>query len=367
MTGGAPVGPGAAVARRGRACLLAAVVGGAVAVVVAGCGEARAPGTAAPAPVEQPAPAWPDPASTVVTTPTGTGTPATEWEREVSLMIAEQEGQEPERTLELLQHQDDFSLFMEEVRRRFPDQFSTAAYATYEGGPAWVAFTGRVPAEAVPLAQALPIAVELRGDALLAEREHDAVTNAATKAFTADVRPAGGWSAGLDSPSARFTFGYVPGGAKEPDDATTHAIVSAARAALGRDVPFTVEYQPDPRDPGETEPATWFLPAGFVPDPAATSVEVLVDEQGCTSGEGAESNTAEPVVEVTDDEVRIAVSTFVRRGPQTCPGHPLAPLVVDLGQPLGDRALVDVHGSIDDELAPAESRYDGITVPPAGA
>lgn len=361
MTGGAPVGPGAGFARRGRARLLAAVVGGAVAVVVAGCGEAQASGAGAPAPVEQPAPAWPDPASTVVTTPQGTGTPVTDGEREMAASMAEQEGQDLERVLARLQHQDDFASFLEEVRQWFPDQFSSAYYGTGQSDPAWVAFTGDVPAEAVPLAEALPIAVELRGDALLAERENNAVSAAGTDAFTADVRPAGGWTAGLDLPTARFTVGYVPDGAKEPDDATTDTIVAAARAALGRDVPFTVEYQPDTTDPSETQPAAWFLPAGFVADPAATSVEVLVDEQGCTSGAGAEGNTAEPVVEIADGEVRIAVSTFVRRGPQACPGHPLAPLVVDLGQPLGDRALVDVHGSIDDELAP---RGD-VTVPPA--
>ena len=109
-----------------------------------------------------------------------------------------------------------------------------------------------------------------------------------------------------------------------------------------------------------TQPATWFLPLGFVLDPAATSVEVLVDEQGCTSGQGAQGNTAEPVVEVTGTEVRIAVATFDRRGAQTCPGHPLAPVVVDLGQPVRDRTLVDVHTGIDDDLYP---RGD-VTVPP---
>jgi hypothetical protein len=109
-----------------------------------------------------------------------------------------------------------------------------------------------------------------------------------------------------------------------------------------------------------TEPAPWFLPAGFTLDPAATRVEVLVDEQGCTSGEGAAGNTAEPVVELTATEVRIAVTTFARRGAQACPGHPLAPVAVDLGEAIGARTLVDVHGAVDDDLAP---RGD-VVVPP---
>ncbi len=297
-----------------------------------------------------------------MTTPQGEGTPVTDWDREVSVMIAEQDGQDPGRTLELLQHQDDFSLFVEDVQRGFADQYSSASYASYEGDPAWVAFTGEVPIGVVPVAEALPIAVELRGGALLSEREREATMRPGTDAFAADVRPSGGWGAHLDAPTARFTFDYVPGGVKEPDAATTAAVVAAARGAVGRDVPFTVEYVPDDRDPTSTEPATWFLPAGFVADPAATSVQVLVEEQGCTSGQGAEGNTAEPVVEVTDDQVLIAVSTYIRRGGQNCPGHPLAPLLVDLGQPLGDRELVDAHGTIDDDLAP---QGGDVIVPPA--
>ena len=362
------VAASAGVRRCGRASRLAVVVGGATAaVVLTACGGTGLPGDAAQ-PVESSAPSapvWPDPASTVVTTPQGTGTPMTESEREMAATMAEQSGEDLERTLELLQHQDDFALFMEEVRARFGEQFSAAAYASPEGGPAWVAFTGEVPAGAVPVAEALPIPVELRGAALLTDRERQTAQAPGTEAFRADVQSTDGWTASLDPPTARFTFSYVPGGAKEPDEATTAAIVDAARTAIGRDVSFTVEYVPDPLDPGDTEPAVWFLPAGFVADPGASSVEVLVAEQGCASGAGAEGNTAEPVVEVTGTEVRIAVATFVRRGPQACPGHPLAPLVVDIGQPIGERALVDVHGGIDDQYAPPESIYGDITVPPA--
>ena len=363
MDGGrGPVGPGVAVSGRGRSRRLA-VVGAAAAVVLSACGNA--PGTGAPTPVEQAAPAWPDPELTVVTAPQGMGTPMTEWERVDAATIAEESGEDLDRVLARLEHQDDFGSFVEQVAQRFPESYSTAAFAFSEEGPAWVAFTGEVPAEVVPLAEALPIPVELRGGAALTEREHEAVMPPAGEAFAADVQPVDGWSAGLDAPTAHLSFSYVPGGAKEPDEATTSAIVAAARAAVGRDVPFTVEYAPDARDPSETQPATWFLPAGFVVDPGATQVEVLVGEQGCTSGEGAEGNTAEPVVEVTATEVYIAVATFIRRGPQNCPGHPLAPVVVDLGEPVGDRVLVDVHGSIDDEHAPPESTWGDITVPPA--
>lgn len=217
----------------------------------------------------------------------------------------------------------------------------------------------------VPLAEALPISVELRGGAALSEAEHDVVLQAGLDAFTADVQPTDGWGGGLDAPSAHFTIDYVPTGAKRADDATAAAVATAARAALGRDVAVTTEFLADNRDTALTEPAVWFLPAGSTMDPAATSVQVLVEERGCTSGEGAAGNTAEPVVEVTDTEVRIAVSTNIRKGPQNCPGAPLAPLVVDLAQPVGSRTLVDAHGTLDDDIAPPDQRYGDIVVPPA--
>ena len=217
------------------------------------------------------------------------------------------------------------------------------------------------------LAEELPFSVELRGGAVMSDREREAVQSAGLDAFEADVAPVQGWGGGVDAPTGRFEISYVPdGAAKRADDATTAAVVAAAQAALGRQAPITVEFSADDRDPETTEPAVWFLSSGYVPDPRATSVEVLVAEQGCTSGEGAAGNTADPVVEETATEVRIAVATYIRKGSQSCPSHPLAPVAVQLSQPLGDRTLVDVNGAIDDENAPPESTWGDIRVPAAG-
>ena len=348
--------------------LLASVVLASAALGASACGqgpEAAPGGAGAAEPSPAPSHPWPDPALTVVTVPQGTPSPIDEWDTFAASNIAENTGQDYERLLEVIRHQDEVSVFFEQVRARYPEQFSSTAMASYEGGPAWVALTGEVPLDLVPLAEALAIPVELRGGAALTEAEQQAVLQAGLDAFRADVQPGDGWGGGLDAPTARFSIDYAPTGVKRADDATAAAVVEAARAALGRDVAFTAEFSADDRDPTLTEPAVWFLPTGSTPDPAATSVEVLVDEQGCTSGEGAAGNTAEPVVELTGTEVRIAVSTYIRKGAQACPGHPLAPLVVELGEPLGSRTLVDAHGTIDDENAPPTQIYGDIVVPPA--
>lgn len=348
--------------------LLASVVLASTALGASGCGHGpeaapRGAGTAEPSPA--PTHPWPDPALTIVTVPQGTPSPIDEFDTFAARNIADDTGEDYERLLELLRHQEEVSVFFEQVRARYPERFSSAAMASYEGGPAWVAVTGEVPLDLVPLAEALAIPVELRGGAAMTEAENQAVLQAGLDAFLADVQPGDGWGGGLDAPTARFSIDYVPTGVKRADDATAAAMAAAARAALGRDVAFTAEFFADDRDPTLTEPAVWFLPAGSTLDPAATSVEVLVDEQGCTSGEGAAGNTAEPVVELTGNEVRIAVSTYIRKGGQNCPGHPLAPLVVELGEPLGSRALVDAHGTIDDDHAPPTEIHGDVVVPPA--
>jgi len=353
----------------GRARALRVGLVTATALALTGCGDA--PGNGAPAttttaasPAAHP---WPDPDLTVVTTPRGTGTPVTEWDEEVAAVLAEQDDQDHQRLLEVLQHQDDVSALFDEVRSRYPERSSSSSQATYEGDPAWIALTGEVPPDLVPLAEELPVPVELRGGAAMSEAERGAVQEAGLDAFEAALHPSGGWTGGLDAASARFSISYVAQGSGPAGEGTEEAVADAARAALGRDVAVTVDLWPDDRDPALTEPAVWLLRAGTTADPVATSVEVLVEEQGCTSGEGAAGNIAEPVVEVTDAEVRIAVSTYIRQGPQTCPGAPLAPLVVDLGQPLGGRALVDAHGTVDDDVLPPERRHRDVVAPPAAA
>ncbi|WP_194907942.1 hypothetical protein [Quadrisphaera sp. INWT6] len=330
------------------------------AVALGGCGNGAPPAAADPtasaspaAPAEQAAPTWPDPALTTVTTPKGVREPVgpvdvvlqpeVEW-------FAGEEGISLEEAAAELQDQQVFSAWAERAQAAAGDRYSALAWGDPEDDtvPPWVGYTGtELPDGLLALAEELPFPVELRGGAVLSDAERERVLSVGIDAFSADVGDRAFSGGGLDAPTGVLSIDYIPDGArKRADDATAALVVDAMVEALGRRAPLAVEFHSDDRDPETTNPATWFLPAGFVPDPAATSVEVLVDEEGCTTGQGAVDNTAPPQVEVTDAQVRIAVSTYIRKGAQGCPGHPLAPLVVELGQPLGDRTLVDVNGAL---------------------
>ncbi|TXR57470.1 hypothetical protein [Quadrisphaera setariae] len=364
---------------RARAVALAAGAAGAV-VVLAGCGSAAHPlppggaSSSSSSPTPRATFAWPDPALTVVTTPRGVRPPLDlTWATPGSLQdqIAQEEGISLEEAARIVQDQELVGVFTYDVQERFRDALSTshAGDESSQGRP-WVAFTGTVPPEVVTMAEQLPFPIELRGGALVSSHRNGVIIDAATTAFAADLGVAeqglvlGGH---FDSTTGVVTIDYSTDPlTRRPDAGTEDAVIAAAQGALGWDAPLSVDVQADDRDPTTTNAATWFLPEGFVPDPAATRVEVLVVEQGCTGGRGAEGNTAPPEVEVTGTQVRIAVSTYIRKGAQGCPNHPAAPLVVDLGQQLGNRELVDVHGRIDDGAGEGMHLGGPVQVPAAG-
>lgn len=363
--------------RSSREAPAAALVGGGLAavLVLSACGSATPPaagGGGGPAsassspPSTDPGQLWPDAARTVVVVPQGQrpSLPALGEYEEIDLRTyAEQNG----RTFEQArQEQADVTAFHDwvasTVRPIVGDRFSEAR-PEMEGEPAWVGFTGDVPPDLVAAAEAFFLPLELRGGALLTEAEADRVRSVGFDTVH-DLAPAGtAMSGNLDAPTATYYVGGYPAEEWQPGEDVERAVVAAAQRALGRDAPFRLVLEPDARDPKTTEPAVWFLPAGWVADPAATSIDVLVDAPQCASGVGPADRLAPPQVEVTATQVRIAVSTYILKGPQTCPGHPMAPLRVDLGQPLGDRALVDVNGATDDDLATRDAR---LVTPSAG-
>lgn len=112
-------------------------------------------------------------------------------------------------------------------------------------------------------------------------------------------------------------------------------------------------------------PAVWFLDPDKMPGPESTAVKILVGEADCSNGEGAAGNMFPPVVKITDDKVLIGVETRPR-GDATCPSHPLAPLTVQLGEPFGQRTLVDANTSADEEyeITPTELYGQDVVVPP---
>ena len=48
-----------------------------------------------------------------------------------------------------------------------------------------------------------------------------------------------------------------------------------------------------------------------------------------------------PIVLAGPEGVTIAIAARTRPGGQDCPANPAAPVTVELGEPLGDRALFD--------------------------
>lgn len=113
-----------------------------------------------------------------------------------------------------------------------------------------------------------------------------------------------------------------------------------------------------------TQEAMWFLPAGYVPDPTSSTVTVMVQELGCDSG--APPRIVRPRVDLDETTATIAVSTRARwELSGSCLGEAPTPLTVDLGEPLGDRVLVDAHGHLDDTWVPVEVRDPGLQAPAA--
>lgn len=79
-----------------------------------------------------------------------------------------------------------------------------------------------------------------------------------------------------------------------------------------------------------------------LPRPGDRSIHLLVLEHSCAGGQQATGRVRVPVLEVTADQVRVAIGVARQDGLQTCPGHPPTPYTLELPEPLGDRALIDV-------------------------
>ena len=139
-------------------------------------------------------------------------------------------------------------------------------------------------------------------------------------------------------------------------------LLSAACAGAQGDLSTAAEQDPgEATAPTETAPATtsppsettsppsnatsspWVLRSPNM-DPSSTVLELLVSEQnGCTSGRRADDRISYQL-DATSTEVSITALTTALEGDQECPGNPFTPLSVDLGEPLGDRALIDGSG-----------------------
>ena len=83
---------------------------------------------------------------------------------------------------------------------------------------------------------------------------------------------------------------------------------------------------------------------GDIPSAVDTELTLLVMEQGCASGRSADGRVDLDELTLTDDQVRVRISVRPPPGQsQECPGNPWTPYAIDLGEPLGNRTVVDAN------------------------
>lgn len=80
------------------------------------------------------------------------------------------------------------------------------------------------------------------------------------------------------------------------------------------------------------------------PSAEDTELTLLVMEQGCASGRSADGRIDLDELTLTEDQVRVRISVRPPPGQaQDCQGNPWTPYTIVLGEPLGDRTVVDAN------------------------
>lgn len=91
---------------------------------------------------------------------------------------------------------------------------------------------------------------------------------------------------------------------------------------------------------GGSSTAVWVLAPGEAVSAESASIDVLVSRLGCNSGVTGAVN--QPVVEATDDEIVITFTVSPEDAEfADCQGNDQVEYVIELDDPVGDRALVD--------------------------
>lgn len=89
-----------------------------------------------------------------------------------------------------------------------------------------------------------------------------------------------------------------------------------------------------------TGAARWWLdPRRPLPVADTATLEILIEEQACASGDFATGRILPPIVRYEVDTITITVG--IREVGGTCPSNPATPAVLMLAEPLGDRELLD--------------------------
>ncbi len=90
----------------------------------------------------------------------------------------------------------------------------------------------------------------------------------------------------------------------------------------------------------------WITDPDSPPDPQSSTLDVLVMERACASGQPPVGREIRPVVLSGEEVLEIVVLIEAPAGiAQTCQSNPWHPTTIDVGQPIGERTLVDRHVS----------------------
>lgn len=89
------------------------------------------------------------------------------------------------------------------------------------------------------------------------------------------------------------------------------------------------------------EAALWWPAPGEQVNAETQVLDVLVEEQECASGQLATGRVSEPTIERSDEHVVVTFRVRPVEGGADCPGNPPTPAELDLGEPLGNRQLLD--------------------------
>jgi len=87
----------------------------------------------------------------------------------------------------------------------------------------------------------------------------------------------------------------------------------------------------------------WITDPDSVPDPQSSLLDVLVMERACAGGQPPIGREIRPVVLSGEDLLEIVVLIEAPQGAQTCPSNPWHATTIDVGEPIGERTLVDRH------------------------
>jgi len=112
-----------------------------------------------------------------------------------------------------------------------------------------------------------------------------------------------------------------------------------------RDGPWTLESSGRcellPEIPAGLDLAMFRVAPGQELTPETTEVDVLVQELACNSGQDARGRVRVDRIIPGDSGVIVVMATEPRGGAQDCPDNPETPFLLELPEPLGDRALLD--------------------------